>query len=193
MKDTVQEEIDFELLLAPETPLEKQLLRHPEFLKGLHWGKPRYGHPEGKVGLHIREVLDNINAVGIREQEREYMRLIAFIHDTFKYEENKNYPRIRAKHHGVLARHFLQEITPDHPVLDIVEFHDEAYFAWRDIHLYQQEERGKKRLEELLEQMGDQRQLYYHFFKCDTQTGDKTQAPVKWFEQVVSDIELIHF
>ena len=34
-------------------------------------------------------------------------------------------------------------------------------------------------------------QLYYLFFKCDTQTGDKTQAPLKWFEREVPGIEVM--
>jgi hypothetical protein len=39
--------------------------------------------------------------------------------------------------------------------------------------------------------MGYCRQMYYLFFKCDTQTGDKTQAPLKWFEQNVSGIDIV--
>ena len=193
MKEAVQQDIDFELLLAPENPLEKQLLQLPNVIEGLHWGQPRYGHPEGKVGLHIREVLDNIDQLIITEQERELLRLAAFVHDTFKYVESKTIPRHRDYHHGVLARQFLEEIDPRHQILDIIELHDEAYFAWRDIHLYRQKSRGQKRFETLLQRMDTQLQLYYSFFKCDTQTGDKTQAPLIWFEQEVTDIDLIQF
>ena len=129
MKETAQENIDFEQLLAPENAMEKRLLQHPEFNQGLNWGIPRYGHPEGKVGLHIREVLDNIDRLTISDQDRENLRLIAYIHDTFKFEENKTPRENRTRHHGVIARQFLQEIAPSHLVLDIVEFHDEAFFG----------------------------------------------------------------
>ncbi|MBN8527534.1 MAG: hypothetical protein J0M02_19550, partial [Planctomycetes bacterium] len=40
-------------------------------------------------------------------------------------------------------------------------------------------------LESLLERMNYCLQLYYLFFKCDTQSGDKTQAPLKWFEKTI--------
>lgn len=49
-------------LIKPETELERELLHTPEFQVGMCWGEPRFGHPEGKVGLHVREVLDNIDA-----------------------------------------------------------------------------------------------------------------------------------
>jgi hypothetical protein len=44
-------------------------------------------------------------------------------------------------------------------------------------------------LEELLRRVGGFIQLYYLFFKCDTQTGDKNQASLKWFEQKNPGIE----
>ena len=48
---------DFHEMLKPETELEVRLLENPLFQEGLNWGKPRFGHPEGKVGLHVRDVL----------------------------------------------------------------------------------------------------------------------------------------
>jgi hypothetical protein len=38
--------------------------------------------------------------------------------------------------------------------------------------------------------MGPDIQLYYQFFKCDTQTGDKTQAPLRFFEALVPNIQV---
>ncbi|MDV7390303.1 hypothetical protein RZS08_03065, partial [Arthrospira platensis SPKY1] len=54
-----------EKTLQPETDLERQLILHPEFREGLLWGVPRYGHPEGEIYKHIREVLDNIERLPI--------------------------------------------------------------------------------------------------------------------------------
>lgn len=191
MKKTPIDGVDLVAILQPETELERSFLRDPEFLRGLNWGVPRFGHPEGEVYKHIREVLDNINRLAISPEEREKLRLITFVHDTFKHLEDKSYPRDWSKHHGVYARRFIEKYTCDHVVLKIVEQHDEAYYAWRHKHLYHQHREGAERLQRLLDNMGEDIQLYYLFFKVDTQTGDKNQAPLKWFETVVENIEVV--
>lgn len=179
-------------LLRPESVLEQQLLELPDFQHGLQWGEPRFGHPEGKVILHIREVLDNIDLLkNLPDDWRSRLRLIAFVHDTFKYAEDRSHPRDWNRHHGLIARRFLETFTSDATVLDIIETHDDAYYAW----LVQKHEQFRldnhhKALENLLPRIGHCIQLYYLFFKCDTQTGDKTQAPLKWFEQIVPGIEV---
>ncbi|MEM9918566.1 MAG: HD domain-containing protein [Bacteroidota bacterium] len=126
MKYSLQENIDIEELLAPESEMERQLLGISEFRKGLLWGKPRYGHPEGKVVFHIREVLDNIDKLDISPANRKSLRLIAYVHDTFKYLEDKGKPRDWSKHHSILARDFIAQFTNDQVLLDIVVLHDEA-------------------------------------------------------------------
>jgi len=40
--------------------------------------------------------------------------------------------------------------------------------------------------------MEDCMQLFYLFFKCDTLTGDKTLAPLTWFEEHVTGIDLVY-
>ncbi|MEL6865851.1 MAG: HD domain-containing protein [Bacteroidota bacterium] len=194
MKKTLQEEIDVEALLQPENPLEHSLILDPEYARGLMWGKPRFGHPEGKIIFHIREVLDNIDRLFVSEQVREDLRLIAFVHDTFKHLEDKTEPRDWSKHHGIIGRHFLEKFdVADKVVLDVIELHDEAYYAWRLNHLYSKPLEGQKRLSALLDRMEENLQIYYLFFKCDTRTGDKIQAPVKWFEKTVEGIDIISF
>jgi hypothetical protein len=42
-------------------------------------------------------------------------------------------------------------------------------------------------IEKFFERAGANLRLYYLFFKCDTQTGDKTQAPLRWFEELMKD------
>jgi len=183
--------INFEAILRPETEQEQAILADSEFRNGLAWGVPRFGHPEGEVYKHIREVLDNINKLDISPRERKILRLVAFAHDTFKYKEDKNFPRDWSRHHGMFARQFMEKYTKEVAVLDLLELHDEAYYSWRFIHLYNRLEEGRLRLHALLSRLGDNLQLYYLFFKCDTQTGDKNQAPMKWFEKVVEDIEVV--
>lgn len=173
-------------LLKPETALEQQIVQDVSWQTGVFWGKPRKGHPEGKVLYHIRAILDNIDRLDINLVTRQNLRLIAFIYDTFKYKEDNSYPRDWTKHHAVYARKFAVQYIKEAFVLDIIEYHDEAYYSWRwskrDL------TQGHKRLQGLLAKMGHHIQLYYLFFKCDTQTGDKTQAPVVWFEQQVKGI-----
>ena len=98
--------------LAPENEIENAFFRDPAFVKGLLWGKPRYGHPEGQVFRHIKEVFHNIDDLQLSEAQRFELRLAAFVHDTFKYLEDKSCPRDWTKHHGVYARKFFGATLP---------------------------------------------------------------------------------
>ncbi len=83
----------------------------------------------------------------------------------------------------------MEPYTSDRAVLDVTETHDDAYYVW----LAEKHGHGPegKTLDALLSRLDYCLQLYYLFFKCDTQTGDKTQAPLKWFERTVNGIELV--
>lgn len=176
--------------LQPETALERQLLQEQVFLEGLQWGVPRYGHPEGEIYKHVKEVNDNIDRLTIDAATRTKLRIISFAHDTFKHIEDKRRPRDWSKHHGILARRFMESFLDDELLLNIIELHDEAYYCWRMIKLYQQVEKGQKRLQFLFSKVEGGIQLFYLFFKCDTLTGDKNLAPLKWFESSIAGIEL---
>ena len=180
-------------LLQPETDLERAFLTDDEFLRGLFWGKPRFGHPEGEVLYHIREVLDNVEKLDIDAEMRRKLRIVTFVHDSFKHLEDRNRPRDWSRHHAALAHNFLKKYTREKALLEVTLRHDDAYYAWRAIHLYDKAESGTRRMQELIRVLGEDLQLYYLFFKCDTQTGDKVQAPVRWFEKTVSDIIIVNF
>lgn len=173
-----------EELLNPESKLERKLLTIPEFSNGLHWGKPRFGHPEGKVLFHIKDVLDNIDRLPQCNQlQRDRLRSIAMVHDTFKYQESGGrHPRDWNMHHAVIARRFMENHTTDRSMLNIIQWHDEAYYCWRLSEIYRNPSDGKIRLAKLVDKIGEDLQLYYLFFLCDTRTGDKNQAPIKWVE-----------
>lgn len=183
-KPMLPENTDFISLLRPETALELVLLETPAFQEGMAWGKPRFGHPEGKVGLHVREVLDNVDRFAKNEHQRSQLRLIAFAHDSFKFKEFQLGRRV--KHHGVLAREFMENYIDDPILLNIIELHDEAFYIWRGLAIEHQSPTALQRLDGLLEALGNNLELYFYFFKCDTQTGDKVLAPLFWFEQVVA-------
>ncbi len=186
-------ESEIEARLKPETDLEAQIIADPDFQAGLFWGKPRYGHPEGQVINHIPEVLANVDKLTISAEMRRKLRLITYVHDTFKHIEDKGSPRDWSKHHGVYARKFLEKYVNEPLLLTVTEMHDEAYYAWRLFALYNRPEKGQERLDYLIEKVGAELQLFYLFFKCDTQTGDKIQTPVRWFEETVKGIEIMHF
>jgi hypothetical protein len=186
---------DIKAILQPETDLERFFIGLPEIQEGLLWGEPRYGHPEGKVLYHIVEIYKNIDSIlpPLSIKDRERLRIITLLHDTFKYAEDKNYPRDWSKHHSILARQYAEPYISTKSTLDIIELHDEAYYCWRLEVLEDAKEQAQPRLTQLLERLKGRLQLFYIFFKCDTATGDKTQAPVKWFEKKVEGIERISF
>ncbi|MFK7951181.1 MAG: hypothetical protein AB8G11_26610 [Saprospiraceae bacterium] len=184
---------EIEERFTPETHQEQQIIKHPEWREGAMWGKPRYGHPEGKVLYHIEEVLLNVEAVQSTPKVRQDLRFITLTHDTFKHKEHRGFPRDWSKHHAVLARQFSEQFTDNQGLLDIIEFHDEAYYVWKMEHKLFRKNAAQRRLDKLLLRLGDNLQLFYLFFKCDTQTGDKNQKSVEWFEATVKDIDIVFF
>lgn len=180
-------------LLQPETDLEASFLEDAEFCRGLIWGVPRFGHPEGTIWAHIIEVNANIDRLPVDAETRRKLRIICWVHDTFKHIEHKGSPRDWTRHHAVYARKFLERYVDDELLLNVVEHHDEAYYCWRLGHLYSELGKSHARLENLRASVGDYWQLYYLFFKCDTSTGDKNPAPLIWFEETMDGIEVMEF
>jgi len=178
--------VDLEVLrkvIKPTTDLEDFLLRQPEIQEGMDWGIPRFGHPEGEVWRHVVEVLENVHALkGISDQERIDLRLVTIIHDTFKYAEDKTEPRDWSKHHGILARKFAEPYIKTKRVLDLIEWHDEAYYCWRLEALYKRPSLSQQRFDRLLDLFAGEFDFYHRFFVVDTQTGDKNPAPLKWIK-----------
>lgn len=178
-------------IIKPETSLEKSIIQENDWMEGAFWGEPRSGHPEGKVIFHIREVLDNVDRITSNQVLRQQLRLITIIHDNFKHLEETHRPRRDwNRHHAVYAMKFAQKFIEQQHILDIIELHDEAYYAWQQskkMELYSAEQR----LNVLFNKLGeDYKQLYYLFFKCDTFTGDKIPTPISWFENTVKDIKI---
>ena len=83
-----------ELPFTLETPLERSIAADPEWQAGVVWGVPRAGHLEGPVMYHIADVLTNIDHACPSVTERRMLRLIALLHDTFKYKVEERNPRI---------------------------------------------------------------------------------------------------
>lgn len=175
-----------ESILIAENELESKILSHPDVQDGLYWGVPRFGHPEGKVIYHVKEIFDNIDKLDVDSEFRRKLRLIALTHDTFKYQENKNKLSSAPKiHHGCIAQNFLKDYLDDQDILQVIKTHDDAYYAWRSDYAYRDPESAKVKLKKLLEDNKGHLNLYYTFFVCDTRTGDKNQSPIRWFEEKI--------
>src|ERR1035437_5746130 len=113
---------EIEKIIKPETDLEKKIIRDPEFIEGANWGKARKGHPEGKVIFHIGYVLANIDKISADDTRRK-LRLIAIVHDTFKYKVDITKLRVGENHHGTIAKHFAEKYITDDEMLKIIELH----------------------------------------------------------------------
>lgn len=180
-------------LLKPETEFEHELIQLPELCRGLLWGEPRFGHPEGKVVYHVQEVFGNIDRLAhLTAEMRSNLRAIAIAHDAFKHLEEKGSPRNWHMHHGAIARRYLEAHTNANlTVLDITELHDEAYYCWRAARrLANDDIQPRYTLESLIARVQPFLVEYMLFFRCDTLTGDKNPAPLRWFEDVVGEVAL---
>jgi hypothetical protein len=173
-------------IIKPENGLEHAIIADPEFIEGAMYGKPRKGHPEGKVIYHIGEVLANVEKY-CDDDDRTDLRFIAIVHDTFKYKVDQTKPKTGANHHAVIARSFAQKFTQDNVMLKIIELHDEAYNAWqkggRRGDWYGAERRATQLIHGLL--LEGCLDLYVKFMRCDGETGDKESNSYEWFVSLI--------
>jgi hypothetical protein len=162
----------------PETELERRLVTEEALLEGLAWGQPRAGHPEGPVGVHVSHLLETIDDWGETGERREVLRVIAIVHDAFKYQVRERLPRVGENHHAMRARRFTQRFTDDERILATVELHDRPYALWRKM-------RRKGRLDErafrrMMRRIPDP-DLFLRFIELDGSTEGKRPEPIEWF------------
>ncbi len=169
--------------IPPITDLEATILGQPDLIQGLNWSRPSYGHPEVSVALHVLDVLKNIDNLVLSKEDKYRLRLAAITHDSFKYKEYKLEENHR---HGKLARKFLSQFTDDALLLDLVEWHDEAYLAWQIAFRHNNTIRANRKINQLLQIFGSDIGLFQQFFICDSATGDKHKHPVEWFTKIVT-------
>lgn len=175
-------------IIKPENGIESAICNDNEFINGCNYGKSRPGHPEGAVIYHIKEVLENIDKWYGDDEDREDLRFIALVHDTFKHKVDQRKPKTGANHHGTIARVFAQNFANNNGLLKIIELHDEAYNAWniggRKGNWYKAEERANQLIEGLL--LEGCLDLYVKFYRCDNATGDKEQENYEWFINLIN-------
>jgi hypothetical protein len=163
--------------LRPETERERELMRDAELRRGLAWGRPRKGHPEGSVGAHVAELLETIDRWGERGARREELRFIALVHDALKFRVRGWLPKTGENHHAVRARRLAERYTDDERLLATVEQHDRPYGLWRKL-------RRTGRLDEpafdrMLRRIPDL-DLFVRFVELDGSSEAKDPAPIAW-------------
>ena len=168
----------------PETELERRVTSDPELLRGLAWGEPRAGHPEGPVGTHVSHLLEALDRSGEEGERRELLRFIALVHDAFKSEVRERLPRVGENHHAMRARRFAEKFTDDERVLATIELHDKPYALWRKLQRRGRlDERGFRRM---MKKVSDP-DLFLRFIELDGSTEGKRPEPIAWFrEELVS-------
>lgn len=174
-------EATFDLPFSLETDLEHRIAEDPAWQQGVVWGEPRTGHLEGPIMYHIADILANIDRQNPPPDIRRELRLIALIHDTFKYRVNEQKPKIGTNHHAYIARLFAEKYIHDPVLLNIIELHDEAYNSWRLGNYKNRWEHAEERIDNLLKRLGPSLPLYVRFFLADSQTASKDKRPVEWF------------
>jgi hypothetical protein len=164
----------------PENERERALARDEHLRRGLAWGTPRKGHPEGSVGAHVADLLRTLDDWDLPAATRSELRFIALVHDSLKGEVKDWMPKTGENHHAVRARRLAERYTDDERLLGTIEQHDRPYAIWRKM-------RRKGRLDErafdqMLERIPD-RKLFLRFVELDGSTEGKDPEPVRWFRE----------
>ena len=162
----------------PETDLERAVVEDPEIRRGLAWGRPRKGHPEGSVGRHVADLLERIESSDAPGELRAQLRLVAVVHDALKFRVMDRLPHVGPNHHGARARKVVERYTDDESLLTTVELHDRPYGIWRRMRRTGNPQAS--RLDRLVKRIVDPA-LFLRFVELDGSTEGKDPEPVRWF------------
>ena len=163
---------------APETELERRLSADPVLREGWAWGTPRSGHPEGRVGAHVADLLRTIDEWGEAGTRRAELRFLALLHDSLKFQVEGGLPRSGENDHAVRARRLAERYTDDDRLLAIIEDHDRPYRMWRRLRRTGRLDEG--RFEDMLRRV-EGGGLFLRFVELDGSTEGKNPEPVIWF------------
>ena len=173
---------------VPENELERAVTSDPELLAGLAWGEPRDAHPEGAVGNHVADLLETIDRDGESGERREQLRLIALVHDSFKYRVRNWLPRQGRNHHASRARRFAERHTRDERLLAAIEMHDRPYHLWKG--MKKRGELDTQAFEDMLRRIPDH-ELFQRFIEVDGSSEAKDPEPIRWLRRELEQRGLI--
>ena len=166
----------------PESELERAVTSDPALVRGLAWGRPRPGHPEGSVGAHVAELLRRIDDWGLTGERRRDLRFVALVHDSFKGDVDRRRPRTGENHHAMRARRFAERYTDDERLLTTIELHDRPYALWR--RMRRTGRLDDRAVEDLFDRVPDL-DLMLAFVELDGSTAGKDPEPIRWFRAEV--------
>jgi len=180
-------------IIKIENVIEKFIIEDASFITGAMHGEARRGHPEGKIIYHIREVLDNIDKYYLNDIDRVDLRIIALVHDTFKYKVDRNKPKTGMNHHGMIARKFLEnKFNIDDGIMTVTEHHDDAYNAWSKGNRHNDWKGAENKANKLINFLYEDNclDLFNKFYLCDNETGNKSNEDYLWFITITGLFEL---
>lgn len=152
-------------------------------MRGLAWGEPRSGHPEGNVGAHVRQLLETIDEWGETEPRRSELRFMAIVHDALKYRVRGWLPKVGENHHAMRARRVAERYTSDERLLAAIELHDRPYAIWRRTR--RDSARERRALGELVRRIPDVG-LFVRFVQLDGSSEGKNPEPIVWLRSDLS-------
>jgi hypothetical protein len=161
----------------PESDLEREVASDPVLIAGLAWGKPRRGHPEGSVAVHVADLLETIDRWGETGRRRADLRFTALVHDALKYRVAAWRPKTGENHHAVRARRFAERYTDDERLLATIELHDRPYNVWRQ-RRRRADLRAVGRIIDRVPDLG----LFVRFVDLDGSAEGKNPEPIRWFK-----------
>jgi len=158
----------------------ERVISDPRYLKNIEYGKPRSGHPEGKVKFHIAELEENLERIAPRVSEEQYWKLkfLIHVHDTFKADAIPDSRIMNPNSHASLARKFASEFTADADLLNMIQFHDVNFALWKQFSATGSYD--LERFTALLETIIDW-DLFLLFLIIDGSTKGKDPAKTRWF------------
>ena len=165
---------------VPESPLEDRIARDPELRRGLAWGEPRAGHPEGTVGRHVAELLGTLDRWDESAERRSALRFLALVHDSLKYQVDDSKPKRGENHHAMRARRFAERYTDDERLLATIEHHDVPYSLWR--RLRRTGKLQEERLQTMIRLLPDI-ELFLRFVELDGSASGKRKEPLTWLRR----------
>ena len=154
------------------------------YMKNIEYGKPRSGHPEGKIKYHIAELEENLEKLAPRITKKQYWKLkfLIHVHDTFKADALPNSPIESPNSHASLARMFASEFTDDEDLLNMIQFHDVNYALWKQYNAF--DSYSMERFNRLLETIRDW-DLFLLFLIIDGNIKGKDSSILTWFIEEV--------
>jgi hypothetical protein len=164
----------------PENALERRLAADAVLARGLAWGDPRTGHPEGSVATHVADLLRNIDSRDEAEPRRSELRFLAIVHDALKYRVRGWLPKAGENHHATRARRLAERYTSDERLLATIELHDRPYAVWRRTR--RGSAREERAIDELVRRVPDL-SLFLSFVELDGSTEGKKPEPIEWLRE----------